>query len=862
MEDQKVTFGLRTGGVIETVDVLVTQSEERAQTWLHKALQGQDAAMLYIGIDCHFTTDNVPATVEIAIARKFLEYKEGSMRLPNWRDEAAKILRMDPVPPPDSVKTKTGALTVLLSLRGSAYPIRSGSNREEGEAHRRLHIYDYDTSKAKARINYVGFNSHCKLCFSYNSFLRWVTIELLSTFASGFASLHYVVKLIKLLHYAGGTGDEELLVVLNYCNLSQDACNAIPQRFLLPLSTSLRLFPPYSRVCSLHHRSSIHLASATGTDVAVEEPDSPVADEDSSGVSEVSSNAADSGKSSTISDASPTSAQPKRSRPVKKSEMPPITNEELVPGATFTGKDVGSVVSVGQEVKVKLVDANLETGRISLTMREKDAPKSSDKAGPGRRNASKPGQRKGEVKKVSKFVLGQDLEGTVKNKIRAGAFISLPEGEEGFLPISEEVDEGFGIMMGESSLEKGQEGSVRVLRISRGQVTLTMKKEEDVAKMDLQLKRGIVHTATNPLCWLSGRTRIFLLLDEREKEVAQNQIEAPVLENASTTTADSIEDPKPLFLAQLTALLIQLFRTPSVRKVETDGKLDSSAETVEQLLSLESLTDKEPPTAEHPSAPQAGDEVGPNPDEQPEYNSSKEGKGPLLCFLFSVIALCKLNNSSRFCFSMHISFTNEVRSDGGSDLSQELVDEQALSPESPIVEAVKGLDDNIKEEVQEQTLLRVRFFLPQKLKMIRWELPLRRMTVLLIQMDKLHHLIPIVDIARLIASHGIKVSIATTPHNIKVSIGRPTNALSLFRGLILKHSAVGGFMTHCGWNSVLESGTASESWVTWPLIGGQFTRRLRGESGWSQVGLRGGGLAWGEEEEIGALVEWDRVEEP
>ena len=57
----------------------------------------------------------------------------------------------------------------------------------------------------------------------------------------------------------------------------------------------------------------------------------------------------------------------------------------------------------------------------------------------------------------------------------------------------------------------------------------------------------------------------------------------------------------------------------------------------------------------------------------------------------------------RFCFNMHILFTDEVRSDGGSDLSQELVDEQALSPESPPVEAVKGLDDNIKEEVQTQT---------------------------------------------------------------------------------------------------------------------------------------------------------------
>ncbi|KAF3441853.1 hypothetical protein FNV43_RR15768 [Rhamnella rubrinervis] len=697
--------------------------------------------------------------------------------------------------------------------------------------------------------------------------------------------------------------------------------DAIPQRFLLPLSTSLRLFPPYSRVCSLHHRSSIHLASATGTDVAVEEPDSPVADEDSSGVSEVSSNAADSGKSSTISDASPTSAQPKRSRPVKKSEMPPITNEELVPGATFTGK-VRWIQPFG---------AFVDFGAFTDGLVHKEC--------------LKPGQRKGEVKKVSKFVLGQDLEGTVKNKIRAGAFISLPEGEEGFLPISEEVDEGFGIMMGESSLEKGQEGSVRVLRISRGQVTLTMKKEEDVAKMDLQLKRGIVHTATNPFVLAVRKNKdISAFLDEREKEVAQKPVTPKVSEeleanvgqskNLSETSekqdqlvssdeaivdvssavdgADSIEDPKTTISSsahstagevrtiEKTGVSSEVLDTdetlsttdsvvqdaPSVRKVETDGKLDSSAETVEQLLSLESLTDKEPPTAEHPSAPQAGDEeVGPNPDEQPEYNSSKEGKGPLLCFLFSVIALCKLNNSSRFCFSMHISFTNEVRSDGGSDLSQELVDEQALSPESPIVEAVKGLDDNIKEEVQEQTPAESEILsaskaeddtvgaAPEKNDSVtnsngQTAVPspnggvtkaAAELHIFFFPFMSPGHLIPIVDIARLIASHGIKVSIATTPHNIKVSIGDPTKCSKFVSGIleiglgleaskklfiwVIKDDianqdgalpAVGGFMTHCGWNSVLESGTASESWS---------------------------GLAWGEEEEIGALVEWDRVEE-
>ncbi|KAF3443013.1 hypothetical protein FNV43_RR16933 [Rhamnella rubrinervis] len=574
MEDQKVTFGLRTGGVIETVDVLVTQSEERAQTWLHKALQGQDAAMLYIGIDCHFTTDNVPATVEIAIgtsclifqlwgskllapswiffknsaktflttkrlkgklmtalrddlgvrtfdciqARKFLEYKEGSMRLPNWRDEAAKILRMDPVPPPDSVKTKTGALTVLLSLRGSAYPIRSGSNREEGEAHRRLHIYDYDTSKAKARIS--------------------------------------------------GTGDEELLVVLNYCNLSQDACT-----------------------------------SATGTDVAVEEPDSPVADEDSSGVSEVSSNAADSGKSSTISDASPTSAQPKRSRPVKKSEMPPITNEELVPGATFTGKvrwiqPFGAFVDFGA------------------------------------------------------FTDGLDLEGTVKNKIRAGAFISLPEGEEGFLPISEEVDEGFGIMMG-SPLWRRVKKAVSECCVSQED------REKEVAQKPVTPKVSEELEA-------NGQSKNLSETSEKQDQLVSSD-EAIVDVSSAVDGADSIEDPKTTISssAHSTAGEVQ-----TIEKTEVSSEV---LDTEETLSTTDSVVQEapSPPTAEHPSAPQAGDEeVGPNPDEQPEYNSSKE---------------------------------DEVRSDGGSDLSQELVDEQALSPESPIVEAVKGLDDNIKEEVQEQT---------------------------------------------------------------------------------------------------------------------------------------------------------------
>nr|XP_012462391.1 unnamed protein product [Gossypium raimondii] len=400
---------------------------------------------------------------------------------------------------------------------------------------------------------------------------------------------------------------------------------ALPShRFILPLSTRVTSFPQYRTGYALNGKPGTCI-SATGTDVAVEQSDSPV----------------DAVETSEKSDSNDAPTQSKRTRSVRKSEMPPVKDEELIPGAMFTGKvrsiqpfgafvdfgaftdglvhvsrlsdsfvkDVASVVSVGQEVKVRLVEVNTESGRISLSMREnddaskrqpqKDSPSGTDRARPARKNASRPGQKK-EPMKSSKFVKGQDLDGTVKNLTRSGAFISLPEGEEGFLPTSEESDDGLMSMMGGPSLQVGQEVKVRVLRITRGQVTLTMKKEEDNDNLDSQLSQGVVYTATNPfMLAFHNNKEIAAFLDQREKpekievqtvsdataagELVEKETDtvANIANKEETTdkeTEESFEVSSPESSAEV----------PLVDVVESDETLGSSGEIVDQVTTSES----------------------------------------------------------------------------------------------------------------------------------------------------------------------------------------------------------------------------------------------------------------------------------
>ncbi|XP_047340477.1 UDP-glycosyltransferase 73C7-like [Impatiens glandulifera] len=81
------------------------------------------------------------------------------------------------------------------------------------------------------------------------------------------------------------------------------------------------------------------------------------------------------------------------------------------------------------------------------------------------------------------------------------------------------------------------------------------------------------------------------------------------------------------------------------------------------------------------------------------------------------------------------------------------------------------------------------------------------------------------------------------------------------QAMILDHSSVGGFLTHCGWNSTLEGICFGKPMLTWPLFADQFyneilvIERLKMAFG---IGVDTG-MEWGVEDELGAQVKRDQV---
>ncbi|KAL0309648.1 UNVERIFIED_CONTAM: UDP-glycosyltransferase 73C5 [Sesamum radiatum] len=79
--------------------------------------------------------------------------------------------------------------------------------------------------------------------------------------------------------------------------------------------------------------------------------------------------------------------------------------------------------------------------------------------------------------------------------------------------------------------------------------------------------------------------------------------------------------------------------------------------------------------------------------------------------------------------------------------------------------------------------------------------------------------------------------------------------------LILSHPSVGGFLTHCGWNSTLEGITAGLPMITWPVNAEQFCNE-KFIVNVIKTGIRVGvdvPVFFGEEEKVGVQVKNDDI---
>ncbi|CAI5480636.1 unnamed protein product [Closterium sp. Yama58-4] len=236
--------------------------------------------------------------------------------------------------------------------------------------------------------------------------------------------------------------------------------------------------------------------------------------------------------------------------------------------ATGFVNKVEDVVTVGQEVTVRVIEASKESGRIALTMRDPEAERvaaeetaavdAERKASAQQRRQAAGGaegdaperkvagrgrrQQREDQKPTHNYKKGQKVKGVVKNLTSYGCFVELEGKVEGLLHASE-IAPGGDMVPVESLVSVGQELEVTIAKVEKNRISLTMKEEVDVTLFNETSPQDEELRALNPFEAAFRRANLVTDAPRRASAAAEAEEEILLLEkkDKSGEEAETVE---------------------------------------------------------------------------------------------------------------------------------------------------------------------------------------------------------------------------------------------------------------------------------------------------------------------------------
>jgi len=147
-------------------------------------------------------------------------------------------------------------------------------------------------------------------------------------------------------------------------------------------------------------------------------------------------------------------------------------------------KDIESVVKVGDQVEVRITEINAENNKVSLSMRSENAkPQGGGRQGGGGGRKEIPEEFKN--KDVKEFI-----KGTVASVADYGAFVTIAEGVDGLVHVSQLSTERVESVA--KFVNVGQEVEVRIINFDskKGRLSLSMKPWTEPTEEELAAAEG------------------------------------------------------------------------------------------------------------------------------------------------------------------------------------------------------------------------------------------------------------------------------------------------------------------------------------------------------------------------------------